>query len=241
MNHNHRSRCFLGPLSLKVLGGIILASFVFLAFFPIQRDDDSTAFFSASASFEIATGDQQHEVMTTTAFTLSSPAFVHGDAIPALFARTSTNNDVSPPLTWSNIHDGTSSLVLIMDDPDAPNPEAPRSTPWVHWVLYNIPPTTSKLAAGVGVSSSRTLPPGTMQGLNDWNEVGYGGPSPPIGTHRYFFKLYALDIVVLDNNNILQQQQHEQNKAATKATVVQAMQGHVLGQAELMGTYKQQK
>jgi Raf kinase inhibitor-like YbhB/YbcL family protein len=236
-----RSR-LLRAFSLKAFGAVILASFVFLAFFPIQRDNDNESSFllpsfslSASQSIGISTKRRSNN----SPFTLSSPSFAHGEEMRHLFARTNMNNDVSPPLKWSNIPDGTASLVLIMEDR--------MTTPWVHWVLYNIPTTTSKLAANVGLPTSRRLPPGTIQGMNDWHEFGYGGPSPPIGTtQRYFFKLYALDIVlILDNKNNLQQQhqqeQPHQNAAATKTIVVQAMQGHVLGQAELMGTYNQQQ
>ena len=100
--------------------------------------------------------------------------------------------DVSPPLAWSGVPEGTKSLVLVVDDPDAPDPKAPRMT-WVHWVLYNLPPTASALPEGV---AAEALPVGTEQGLNDWKRPGYGGPCPPIGRHRYFHKLYALDTVL---------------------------------------------
>jgi Raf kinase inhibitor-like YbhB/YbcL family protein len=165
--------------------------------------------------------------------------------IPSKYARRKKNSsnahddndhDISPPLTWSNLPNGTKSLVLVMDDPDAPDPRASKMT-WVHWVVYDIPPTMTMLEEGISSSSSLS-PDGIMQGLNDWKQVGYGGPSPPIGTHRYFFKLYALDI-----DHLLQPQQSSSTNTTTKATVVQAMQGghHILGQAELMGTYQKQK
>ena len=109
-----------------------------------------------------------------------------------------------------------------MDDPDAPDPKAPRMT-WVHWVLYNLPPSARGLPEGV---AARDLPAGTKQGTNDWKRTGYGGPCPPIGRHRYFHKLYALDTVLPDLG------------AATKAQVEAAMKGHVVAQAELMGTYQ---
>ncbi len=153
-------------------------------------------------------------------FALTSPAFGPGGAIPALF--TCEGSDVSPPLAWTGPPAGTKSLVLIVDDPDAPDPRAPRMT-WVHWVLYNLPPPGSRLAQGVRASD---LPAGTREGTNDWKRTGYGGPCPPIGRHRYFHKLYALDVVLPDLG------------PATKTEVEKAMEGHVLGKAELIGTYE---
>jgi len=120
---------------------------------------------------------------------------------------------------------GTRSLVLIVDDPDAPDPAAPRMT-WVHWVLYNIPPSATGLAEGVAPGD---LPAGARQGLNDWGRAGYGGPCPPIGRHRYFHKLYALDIVL----PVLGK--------PTKAALEQAMKGHVLASTELVGTYQRSR
>jgi hypothetical protein len=152
--------------------------------------------------------------------TLSSPAFAPGSEIPAL--HTCEGRDVSPRLEWSGVPAGAKSLALIVDDPDAPDPKAPRMT-WVHWVLYNLPPTASVLAEGVG---AKDLPPGTLEGTNDWKRTGYGGPCPPIGRHRYFHKLYALDVVLGDLAR------------PTKAKLEQAMKGHVLAQAELVGTYQ---
>lgn len=153
-------------------------------------------------------------------FTLTSPAFAPGGAIPALF--TCEGNDVSPPLEWTGAPPGTKSLALVVDDPDAPDPRAPRMT-WVHWVLYNLPPPTTRLAQGV---RSSDLPPGTREGTNDWKRTGYGGPCPPVGRHRYFHKLYALDAVLPDLG------------PATKAQVEKAMEGRVLAKAELVGTYE---
>jgi Raf kinase inhibitor-like YbhB/YbcL family protein len=130
--------------------------------------------------------------------------------------------DVSPPLAWSGVPEGTRSLVLIVDDPDAPDPRNPRMT-WVHWVLYDIPPTTDGLAEDVAPAD---LAPGTREGLNDWKRSGYGGPCPPIGRHRYFHKLYALDTELGDLGR------------ATKSDVERAMTGHILAEAALMGTYQ---
>jgi Raf kinase inhibitor-like YbhB/YbcL family protein len=150
---------------------------------------------------------------------LTSSAFTDGSAIPK--AYTCEGKDLSPPLTWSGAPAGTTSFVLIVDDPDAPDPKAPKMT-WVHWVLYNLPPNSTGLAEGV---APRGLPPGTGEGVNDWKRTGYGGPCPPIGRHRYFHKLYALDTTL------------EELAKPTKAQVEAAMKGHVLAQATLMGTY----
>jgi len=151
--------------------------------------------------------------------TLTSSAFDDGEAIPS--EHTCEGADIAPPLRWTGIPEGARSLVLIVDDPDAPDPRAPKMT-WVHWVLYNLPPNLSELPGGV---TSDRLPPGTAEGLNDWQRTGYGGPCPPIGRHRYFHKLYALDAMLggLDR--------------PTKAEVERAMQGHVIAQAQLIGTY----
>ena len=154
------------------------------------------------------------------AFALTSSAFAPGGAIPAQF--TCEGSDVSPPLDWTGVPPVTKSLVLIVDDPDAPDPKAPRMT-WVHWVLYDLPAVNGRLAQGVRASD---LPAGTREGKNDWKRTGYGGPCPPIGRHRYFHKLYALDVVLPDLG------------AATKAEVKKAMEGHVVGKAELVGTYE---
>ena len=154
------------------------------------------------------------------AFEISSPAFSQGGSIPVQY--TCDGDDLSPPLQWSGVPAGTRSLALIVDDPDAPDPAAPRMT-WMHWVLYNLPPDGSGLPESVAPVD---LPSGTQQGVNDWKRTGYGGPCPPIGRHRYFFKLYALDGVLPADGPL------------TKAQLLQAMQGHVLDEAELMGSYQ---
>lgn len=154
---------------------------------------------------------------------LTSNAFAHGEAIPR--PHTCEGHDISPQLSWSDVPAGTRSLVLIVDDPDAPDPAAPKMT-WVHWLLYNIPATVSELPEGIAPAS---LPPGTGEGVNDWQRTGYGGPCPPIGTHRYFHKLYALDTVLPDLGQ------------PTKPALEAAMEGHVLAQAVLMGTYIKNK
>jgi hypothetical protein len=156
---------------------------------------------------------------TFMALALTSTAFVHEGAIPA--AYTCQGKDISVPLAWSGLPDGTRSLALIVDDPDAPDPAAPKMT-WVHWVLYNIPPGADGLEEGV---KSSGLPEGTREGRNDWGRTGYGGPCPPVGRHRYFFKLYALDVVLPDLGT------------PDKARLERAMKGHVLAKHELIGTY----
>jgi len=155
--------------------------------------------------------------------TLTSPAFSHQASIPAEF--TCEGRDISPALAWQDLPPGTRSLVLIVDDPDAPDPRAPK-TVWVHWVLYNLPPDSTGLPQAV---PPRQLPAGTGEGLNDWGRTGYGGPCPPIGRHRYFFKLYALDRVLPDLGR------------PRKADVERAMEGHVLQKTELVGTYEKGK
>jgi len=151
---------------------------------------------------------------------LKSAAFSEGGVIPLKY--TCEGDDIAPPLEWQGVPENTQSLVLIVDDPDAPDPEAPRMT-WVHWVVYNLPADVRGLPEG---AAADILPVGTQQGVNDWHHQAYGGPCPPIGRHRYFHKLYALDIVL------------EDMQAPTKAQVEAAMQGHIIAQAELVGTYK---
>jgi Raf kinase inhibitor-like YbhB/YbcL family protein len=152
--------------------------------------------------------------------TLTSSAFSEGGPIPT--RHTCAGEDLSPRLQWDGVPSGTRSLVLIVDDPDAPDPKAPKMT-WVHWLLYNLPPETSQLPEGVAPGD---LPPDTGEGVNDWKRTGYGGPCPPIGRHRYFHKLYALDSRL------------EELKRPTKAQVVEAMAGHIIEEAALMGTYE---
>lgn len=156
-------------------------------------------------------------------FSLQSPAFQQGREIPSV--HTCEGEDASPQLAWSGVPAGAKSLALIVDDPDAPDPKAPKMT-WVHWVLYGLPATSTGLP---GAASSTDLPAGTREGVNDWKRTGYGGPCPPIGRHRYFFKLYALDTVLPDLGS------------PTKPKLEQAMEGHVLGKVELMGTYQKQR
>jgi Raf kinase inhibitor-like YbhB/YbcL family protein len=157
------------------------------------------------------------------ALKITSDAFKHNGEIPALY--TCDGQDVSPPLKWAGVPAGAKSLALIVDDPDAPDPAAPKMV-WVHWVLCNIPPDAEGLPEAV---KANQLPRGTVEGLNDWRRTGYGGPCPPIGRHRYFFKLYALDTVL------------KGLKQPTKSELEGAMHGHILAEAELVGTYKREK
>jgi Raf kinase inhibitor-like YbhB/YbcL family protein len=150
---------------------------------------------------------------------LSSTAFSHMGAIPSRY--TCDGDDISPPLAWSGAPPATRSFALIVDDPDAPDPAAPKRT-YVHWVLYDIPASATALPEG---ATSSNLPPGTREGTNDWHRAGYGGPCPPIGRHRYFFKLFALDAALGDLG------------APSKTELLRAMEGHVLESAELVGTY----
>jgi Raf kinase inhibitor-like YbhB/YbcL family protein len=152
--------------------------------------------------------------------TLISPDFSAGAAIP--MRCTCEGADASPALAWSGAPTGTRAFALVVDDPDAPDPAAPRMT-YVHWVLYDLSASTTGLAAG----ASKALPAGARVGLNDWGRADYGGPCPPIGRHRYFFKLYALEAPLGDLG-----------AKATKGTVEKAMRGRVLAEAMLMGTYQ---
>ena len=151
---------------------------------------------------------------------ITSTAFTHGGEMPR--RCTCEGEDLAPPLRWSGVPANAASLALIVDDPDAPDPAKPKMT-WVHWVVLGISP-----GAGGLPGEGQPLPAGYREGLNDWKRSGYGGPCPPIGRHRYFFKLYALDTT-------LAALQHP-----TKAELEQAMKGHVLAECQLMGTYQKQ-
>jgi Raf kinase inhibitor-like YbhB/YbcL family protein len=151
---------------------------------------------------------------------LTSPAFEANGSIPSRY--TCDGDDVSPPLQWSGVPEGAKSLALIVDDPDAPDPAAPQRV-FVHWVLYDLPPDSNGLPEG---ATAKTVPAGTREGKNDWDRRGYGGPCPPKGRHRYFFRLYALDGLLGDL------------RAPTRADLEAAMSDHVLATAELVGTYE---
>jgi Raf kinase inhibitor-like YbhB/YbcL family protein len=153
-------------------------------------------------------------------FTISSPNFTHEGEIPS--KHTCEGPNTSPALAWKNVPVGTKSLALIVDDPDAPDPKAPKMT-WVHWVLYNLPPGAHGLAEGI---ATKDLPAATLEGTSDYKRGAWGGPCPPIGRHRYFFKLYALDALLPDL------------ESPNKVRLLKAMEGHILARAELIGTYE---
>jgi Raf kinase inhibitor-like YbhB/YbcL family protein len=158
---------------------------------------------------------------STMTLQLSSPAFRDEADIPAQY--TCEGKDVSPPLEWRGAPATTKAFALIVDDPDAPDPKAPKTT-WVHWVLYDLPASTGALPENAG-----RAPAGARDGTNDWKRAGWGGPCPPIGRHRYFFKLYALDAPLGVRGPL------------TKAELEKLMQGHIVAQARLMGTYEKKK
>ena len=154
---------------------------------------------------------------------LTSTSFAEGGAIPE--QHTCEGDELSPHLAWTGAPPGTKSFALIVDDPDAPDPAAPRMT-WVHWVLYDIPADVAEI---VEDADPADVPKGCRDGLNDWGRSGYGGPCPPVGRHRYFHKLYALDTLLGDL------------KYPKKAQLEKAMKGHVLAEAVLMGTYQKKR
>jgi Raf kinase inhibitor-like YbhB/YbcL family protein len=155
--------------------------------------------------------------------TLRSTAFKQGEPIPQKYTCEGAN--VSPPLAWTQLPGGTKSLLLIVEDPDAPDPAAPKMV-WGHWVLYNIPTETTEIPEGAKFARNAK---GAREGYNDWKRQRYEGPCPPIGRHRYFFKLYALDIIpgYLD--------------LPMRTDMLSRIEGHILGMAELMGTYEKSK
>ncbi|MCL5034488.1 MAG: YbhB/YbcL family Raf kinase inhibitor-like protein [Bacteroidetes bacterium] len=172
---------------------------------------------SAQKQDDTASKNMEDEMSTTTAakFALASTAFKEGEMIPKKY--TCDGPDISPPLEWHSVPPGAKSLALIVEDPDAP------MGTWVHWVIFNIPPQSSGLPEHV--SAEKTLPDGAIQGRNDFRKIGYGGPCPPGGIHRYFFILYALDTML------------RLPAGSAKAELVRAMEGHVIGKAQLMGKY----
>ncbi len=160
------------------------------------------------------------EGRTTVSLNLTSTAFAPNGSIPAPY--TCEGDDTSPPLSWAGAPSGTKSVALIVDDPDAPDPAKPQRV-YVHWVVYNIPPTATSLPEN---ASKKGLPAGAVQGKNDWGKTQYGGPCPPVGRHRYFFKLYALDTQLTGLSS------------PTKADLLKAIEGHVIANGELIGTYQ---
>ncbi len=172
---------------------------------------------------QMSTDSARGATMSNGQFTIQSTAFGPREDIPTV--HTCEGRDVSPPLRWAGAPPGTKSYALIVDDPDAPDPKNPQRT-WVHWVVYDIPSTVHSLDEGAGASGA---PAGARRGNNDWKRTSYGGPCPPTGRHRYFFKLYALDTVL------------EGMDHPTKAQLEGAMQGHVLAQTELVGLYQKKQ
>jgi len=150
---------------------------------------------------------------------VSSPAFEDGQMIPAKY--TADGQDISPPLKFGNIHPQAKSLAIISDDPDAP------VGTWVHWLVWNIPAAVSELPEGLAPDGQ--LADGTCQGTTDFRRVGYGGPAPPSGTHRYYFKVYAIDCLL------------ELKPGGGRGELEKAMKGHILVEGQLMGRYKRQR
>ncbi len=183
---------------------IIVLVLVPILFFCSCRDDEQ-------ASSGAAGGERMSIIIT-------SSAFEDNGLIPAQY--TCDGADISPPLQWEGVPEGTGSIALICDDPDAP------MGTWVHWVIFDLPAETREL--GENVPTDGTLPNGAKQGITDFGRTGYGGPCPPGGTHRYFFKIYALDTEI------------DLTPGATKSDLLEAMEGHILGQGQLVGKYKRQ-
>ena len=178
-----------------------------------EKGDDQSA---TPAPSELPKGSE------TMNLTITSSAFNDGSAIPVKY--TGDGADVSPSLTFLNIPAGTEELAMICDDPDAPRPD-----PWVHWIIYKIPAETTELQEGIKISDRQPVTPTVnVQGLNSSNTIGYRGPAPPPGhgVHHYHFKLYALD----DRLDV--------KESMDKAALLKAMEGHILAEAELIGTYK---
>ena len=161
----------------------------------------------------------QPEGDTSMPLTIQSSAFSNNEPIPVRF--TADGEDISPALSWSGVPENARELALIVDDPDAPGPQ-----PWVHWVIYKIPADAGGLPEGIGKTQRPSEPAGSMQGKNSWRNIGYGGPSPPSGVHHYHFKLYALDTAL------------DVAAGLDKDGLIAAMEGHIIAQAELVGTYK---
>ena len=196
---------------VRRVGGAFLLGIIFNCL-PVQ-------WIEAAETSSLASQKEKKE-KAVMSMSITSSSFPNHGAIPT--RHTCDGHDISPELFWTEVPAGAKSLVLIVDDPDAPDPAAPKRT-WVHWVLYNIPPGTAGLSEGIAAAE---LPSGTREGLNDWHHTGYGGPCPPVGNHRYFHKLYALDTVLPDL------------KQPTKAALEKAMQGHIIEYSELIGRYQ---
>jgi len=180
----------------------------------------SAAVFLILLLFSVCVNSQETTLLKEGGKTMkiTSPVFANNAMIPSKY--TCDGEDISPPLQWDGVPDGTKSIALICDDPDAP------MGTFVHWVLYNLPPETKGLAENI--PADKELPNGARQGMTDFRKIGYGGPCPPSGTHRYYFKIYALDTKL------------DLAAGATKSQLLKAMEKHILAQAELVGKYKRQ-
>ena len=193
---------------------------VFLLPAAAHGDGAARAGKSPPTAERVGDDDPAEAPVPASSMKLTSPAFEDGQSMP--MRLTCEGEDISPPLKWSGVPMGTRSLALVVDDPDAPDPAAPERT-WVHWVVYDLEPKTRELDPG---ASRGGLPKGSRQGSNDWKKAAYGGPCPPVGRHRYFHKLYALDTTIGDKG------------ALTKAQLEEEMKDHILGSAQLVGTYE---
>ena len=176
--------------------------------------DSAAGAAGSAASIDTGLGSNSMTIKVT------SSAFQQGGSIPSQY--TCEGKDISPPLAWSGAPANAKTIAMIVDDPDAPDPAKPQRV-YVHWVVYNIPVSTTSLPENAAKSG---MPKGAVQGKNDWGKPEYGGPCPPIGRHRYFFKFYALDTELTGLSG------------ATKADLERAMKGHVVDSGELMGTYQ---
>jgi len=205
---------------LKRLFGIAALS---LAFTACGKSEKSAAVDTLAIRTDSGPQSQQTRSAPKTMLILTSTAFAPNGSIPSKY--TCEGADMSPPLEWFGIHRDAQTLALIVDDPDAPDPAKPQRV-YVHWVVYNIPANITKLPENAAKAG---LPSGAIQGLNDWRKETYGGPCPPIGRHRYFFKLYALDTVLGQLLN------------PTKSQLEKAMEEHLVDSAELIGTYQKTK
>jgi Raf kinase inhibitor-like YbhB/YbcL family protein len=198
---------------LAVLTVLALAS-------PVSADSIAPDTTVIRDSVTVAAPDTSSQDPAPIAMHVASTSFSADADIPSKF--TCEGGDVAPALSWTGAPSGTKSFALLVDDPDAPDPAAPKMV-WVHWVAYNIPASVSSIPEGTKAGG---LPKGSLDGLNDFKKAGYGGPCPPTGKHRYYFKVYALDTTLADL------------KRPNKTKLVEAMKGHVLASAELIGTYE---
>jgi Raf kinase inhibitor-like YbhB/YbcL family protein len=206
-----------------VRNGLAVGVFA-LVFVACAKSETPASSDTGAAALDTTTRAQQlPQSSTPMALKLTSSAFTANGSIPSRY--TCEGDDISPPLAWSDAPKGTRSFALIVDDPDAPDPAHPKMT-YVHWVVYGIPANVTSFEENAAKSG---LPAGVQQGSNDWKKSTYGGPCPPIGRHRYFFKLYALDTELSGLNN------------PKKPDLEKAMQGHVIGNAQLVGTYQKEK